>query len=156
MKVLQQHVTRPTFDDPLYSQKNPHQTFLLIFGLYAAIPLLFGKSSGSGALDAAVDHAVLFTWGAILLAGSAFALVGEFWPGRTYFALVLERTGVALVGTGALFYVTVLLATTDWNNTRYLVSVIAAYAVSCVWRVFQITRRLAWLRRIISEVELVE
>lgn len=147
-------INRPTLDDPLYSQKNPHQTFLLVFSLYAAAPLLTGRSAGSAVLSEVLNQATLVTWGLCLLIGSLVALVGEFWPGRTWDGLVLERTGVGLVGLGALLYSGVVFFTVD-SDTRYVVGVTTAYGLSCVWRVAQITKRLRWIRSLILETNAI-
>lgn len=143
-------VNRPTFDDPLYSQKNPYQTFLLVLSLYASAPLLAGRSAGSSALDEALNHATFITWGLCLLVGSLITLLGEFWPGHTWNGLVLERTGIGLVGLGALVYSVVVFFNVH-TDVRYVVGVTAAYGLSCAWRVVQITRRLRWIRALIEE-----
>lgn len=140
-------IDHATLDDPLYSQKNPHQTFLLALSLISAAPLL-GGSSGSAALDAHLGHTTVVVWGLCLLVGSAVALVGEFWPGHTWTALVLERAGLGLVGLGAGVYAFVVF--TSVPDARFAVSITAAYAASCLWRVGQITRRLTWLRALIK------
>lgn len=145
MKTLP--IERPTLDDPLYSQKNPHQTFLLVLSLFSAAPLLFGGSTGSATLDAHLGTFTVLMWGVCLLFGSLVALIGEFWPGHTWTALVLERAGLGLVGAGAAIYSFVVFTTVP--DARFAVSITAAYAASCLWRVGQITRRLRWLRALI-------
>lgn len=144
-------VDRPTLDDPVYDQKNPHQTFLLILSLYASAPLVFDGESASESLDKAVSPFLVVLWGAVLLVGSAVALVGEFWRGHTWTSLVLERVGLLLVGIGGGFYC-IILALTVGGNARYVVGVTTAYALSCLWRVMQITRRLNWIRALVAEV----
>jgi hypothetical protein len=149
MKTLP--VDRPTHDDPVYDQKKPHQVFLLIQSLYASAPLVFDGESASHSLDKTVSPLLVTVWGAVLLIGSTVALVGEFWRGHTWTSLILERIGLALVGTGGAFYCIVLALTTG-PGTRYVVGVTTAYALSCLWRVGQITRRLRWIRELVDEV----
>lgn len=144
-------VDRPTLDDPVYSQKNPHQTFLLLFSLFASAPVIFGGESASRALDRTVNPFVIMVWAAMLLIGSAVALIGEFWPGHTWDGLWVERIGLFLVGVGGGFYSGVI-AFTMGAKAGYVVGITAAYALSCLWRVIQITRRLAWIRELVDEV----
>src|SRR5690242_13761561 len=117
MKTLP--IDRPTFDDPMYSQKNPHQTFLLVFSLYASAPLVFDGQSASRTLDTSISPFLVILWGCFLLIGSAVALVGEFWRGHTWTSLVIERVGLLLVGVGGAFYCGVLLKITE-GDARYV------------------------------------
>lgn len=146
-------IGRATLDDPLYSQKNPHQTFLLLFSLFAGLPVVLGGESASAALDDAVSPALVTAWASSLLVGSLIALVGEFWRGHTWHSLIIERAGLSLVGTGGAFYSVVLYCTVpDPAGARYVVGITAAYALSCLWRCVQITRRLRWIRGVVEEV----
>jgi hypothetical protein len=149
MKTLP--VDRPTLDDPVYSQKNPHQTFLLLFSLFASAPVVFGGESASRALDRTVTPLLVALWGGVLLTGSIIALIGEFWRGHTWTSLYLERIGLALVGCGGAFYALVVYFTIG-HEARYVVGITAAYSLSCLWRVVQISRRLVWIRALVAEV----
>lgn len=215
MKTLP--ITRPTLDDPLYSQKNPYQTFLLVLSVAASLPLLRGHP-GSAILERQLSSDAVLLWGLCLLAGSLVALVGEFWPGHTWVGLIFERAGIGLVAVAALVYATVVwgsvggtAAVADvgawgtagglaallgflswatmqppsrpsatvgrgiatavvgfafgtylgvvWNLTpktagvAYVVSIQLAWALSCGWRVWQISKRLRWIRQLLAEVE---
>jgi hypothetical protein len=145
-------IKRPTLDDPVYEQQNPHQTFLLILSLFSAAPMFVTHSSGSAVLDKELSPDTVLVWGACLMLGSILALAGEFWRGHTWDGLQLERAGLLLVGTGAALYASVILFTVDPNGTRFVVGVTAAYAAACLWRCVQITRRLAWIRKVIDEL----
>ena len=144
-------IDRPTLDDPLYSQKNPHQTFLLLFSLVASLPVLLAGESISRALDNAVNPVLVTAWAAALCVGSTIALIGEFWRGHTWTSLVLERVGLAFVGVAGLFY-SIVLAVTMGKSAGYVIGVTGAYSLSCLWRVGQITRRLQWIRDLVAEV----
>lgn len=100
-------INRPTLDDPLYSQKNPHQTFLLALSVLGNLPLLRGDIS-SAALSSQLSPIAAWTWAACLLVGSLIALGGEFWPGHTWGGLVVERAGLALVAVAAAVYAVVV------------------------------------------------
>ena len=127
--------------DPLYSQRNPHQLFLLLLSVAAASQLWNG-GAGSPDLDAAMAGWAVKVWGSGLLAGSLVALVGMWWP-RTWTGLVVERTGLVVVAAVAALYAWVL--GTAGSHLWYSVAIHTAYAASCAWRVAQITRRLRWV-----------
>lgn len=151
MKSLPAH--RPTFDDPIYSQRNPHQTFLLAFSFLASVPVIVGAESGSAALNAELSPSGTYAWAWCLFLASALALAGTFWRGRTWTALVIERAGLLMLCFGAATYVTVLLHSTEDNGSvLYVVAVTSAYSCSCLWRAVQITRRLNWMRFFIEEI----
>lgn len=212
-------IKRPTLDDPLYSQRNPYQVFLLGLSIIGSIPLLRGYPASS-VLASQLSHTAVIFWGTCLLIGSVVALAGEFWPGHTWDGLVIERAGLSLVGLAAAVYAVVVwtsvhgagsdaatvapwafisatcaaAATAVWNayldpptppapmlgraavatltgfvvgayagavwnlaptssGVVYVVSIQAAYALSCTWRAVQITRRLRWIHGILDELE---
>lgn len=149
-------IDRPTLDDPLYSQQNPHQTFLLVLSVLSAIPLLRGQTN-SALLERELTPTALIAWGACLGVGSAVALVGQFWRGHTWTALGLERAGVGLVGAAIVAYTYVIVAVADdLDDVAYVTSIQTAYAAACLWRVAQITRRRAWLRKLIAELNTLD
>lgn len=143
--------TRYQLEDPAYLQRNPYQVFLLGLSVLASFPLLQGHAS-SGVLERELDDRTVAAWGLLLLVGSVVALVGEFMPGYTWLGLVLERTGLAVVGSAAAIYTgVVLVSVSDRTGVAYLTAIQAAYALSCAWRVGQITRRMRWVRRAIED-----
>lgn len=143
---------RPTLDDPLYAQRNPHQTFLLLLSVLSSVPLLRGQTN-SAILERELDDTTVILWGITLLIGSVIALAGSFWPRHTWDALVIERFGLALVGAAALIYSAVVWASaSEKGPVAFVVSVTAAYGVSCAWRCWQITRRLRWIHKARAEV----
>lgn len=150
MKSLQ--IDRPTLDDPLYMQKNPHQVFLLVFTLFASTTLLTQGHSPSQVMNAETNPTAQLLWGYCLMVGSLLALVGEFWKGHTWNALALERSGLMLIGGASALYCLVLYNSPSAVNVEYVVGVTAAYAASCLWRVAQITVRLRWIRQVIKEM----
>lgn len=79
-------IDRPTLDDPVYSQKNPYQTFLMGLSVVSSLPLLSGHS-GSAVMDEALSDFVVTLWGLLLLIGSLVVLAGEFWRGHTWTSL---------------------------------------------------------------------
>lgn len=146
-------INRPTLDDPLYSQKNPHQVFLLLLSIVASWPLLRGQAS-SAVLEKALSDGTVILWGVALLAGSAVALIGDFWRGHTWDALVIERFGLGLVGVAAFVYSWIVWRTAgSQQDVSFAAAITAAYGASCTWRVWQITRRLRWIRQLLNEVE---
>lgn len=139
--------------DPLYSQRNPYQIFLLGLSIIVSVPLLRGDA-GSGVLEHELDNRTVIAWGIGLLVGSVMAFVGEFWPGRQWTSLVLERFGLMLVaGAAAVYAGVVLLSVSDRTDVAYLSAVQLAYALSCGWRCYQITRRLAWIRLVVEDYD---
>ena len=128
--------------DPLYSQRNPHQLFLLVLSVVAALGLVQGATGSAILDDALTDHAVTI-WGICLLTGSLTALGGMWWP-RTWSGLLVERAGLAVVAVAAALYsILVYIAAPDVAYTAF---VHVAYAGSCMWRCKQITSRLRWVR----------
>lgn len=147
-------VKRPTLDDPMYSQKNPHQVFLLVFSLVSAAPLMWNGQSGVPAMDRALNDLAVQAWGGCLLFGSIMALVGQWWRGHTWNGLVIERSGLGLVGTGAIIYSMVIWfsASNVSGGPRFAAAITMAYGLDCLWRCGQITRRLRWIKALITEV----
>lgn len=145
-------VDRPTLDDPIYSQKNPYQAFLVVLSIISALPLLQGETS-SAVLEEQLGDSMVVAWGLSLLIGSTVVLISELWRGHTWTALSIERSGLLLVGTGAGIYsVTVWATAGEVDDIRFVAAITFAYAAACFWRCFQITRRLAWIRKLVAEV----
>ena len=134
--------------DPLYSQRNPHQIFLLVLSVIAAVGLIEGVT-GSQILDDALSDPAVSAWGAFLLIGSVTGLIGMWWK-RTWTGLVVERSGLFTVATAATIYSVLVIRAAP--EAAYTAFVHIAYAGSSYWRVVQITRRLRWVRR---QVELL-
>lgn len=222
MKVLRSQIPpSELLDDPGYSQRNPHQAFLIGLSIVASLPLLRGQAQSS-LLERELDDRTVVLWGGCLLVGSLLALFGEFWPGRTWTGLVLERGGLGLIGGAAAVYAVVtwssvgnhspLVEMLPWalmtaittaagvavhgayklppyqradlvlrivvgallglllggyagavwhtdaatSGVTYVVSIQAAYAGACLWRVAQITARLRWIRRLVQAHSLEE
>lgn len=134
--------------DPLYSQRNPHQFFLLVLSVVAAIGLVEG-ATGSLVLDEALNQSAVTLWGVCLLVGSLSALVGMWWP-RTWTGLVIERAGLFVVASAAGIYSWLVYAAAP--DVAYTAFVHVAYSLSCFWRVRQITVRLRWVREQVARL----
>jgi hypothetical protein len=139
-------------DDPALRQRSPYAAFLLSLCLLAALPLVEGDPSVSTTIDA-VGRAVAFLWGFCLLAGSMLALVGVFFPTRswrvTWDILLVEMAGAILVGGGALFYTYEFYNAVGLPGHRFTIAITAAFGLASLWRVVQIVIRLRWIRRTI-------
>lgn len=131
---------------------NPFEVFLLALSLASSIGFLQGNS-GSTVLDARLSDTVVILWGIALAVGSAMALAGVYcyrkeatlMPG-----LVLERSGLSLVGVAATIYsFLVIHSASDVNGVRWTVSVQAAYAAACFFRAWQDHRAIGRTYRII-------
>lgn len=128
--------------DPLYSQRNPHQLFLLVLSMVSAITLVEGLT-GSPTLDEVLPGTTVIAWGLFLLLGSATALLGMWLP-RTWTGLVVERSGLGLVSVAAMGYAgLIFVLAPDESFTAFIH---LAYGLSCAWRVRQIESRLKWVR----------
>lgn len=134
--------------DPLYSQRNPHQFFLLVLSVVAAAGLIEG-ATGSQILDEALNPNAVTLWGTCLLTGSVTALVGMWWP-RTWTGLVIERAGLAIVASAAGIYAWLVYAAAP--DVAYTAFVHVAYALSCFWRVRQISVRMRWVREQVARL----
>jgi hypothetical protein len=140
-------IRRPAATSRLRMQRNPFQTFLLVLSLAASLPLLAGNP-GSAALEEQLDPRVVVLWGICLLVGSAVALATEWLPGG-YRMLLLNRTGLLLVGLAAATYsVVILLAAGDVNDVRYAAASQIAYSAACVVRAHQVTRVMRVLKHL--------
>lgn len=132
--------------DPLYSQRNPHQIFLLTFSIFSAVGLVEGSTASPTLSDALGQYVETF-WAVCLFGGSAVGLLGMWWQ-RTWTGLVIERAGLALVSGAAMIYSVLVFATIEDNS--YTAWIHMAYGLSCGWRVGQIFRRLRWVRRMVA------
>ena len=118
--------------DPLYSQRNPHQIFLLVLSVIAAVGLIEGVT-GSQILDDALSDPAVSAWGAFLLIGSVTGLIGMWWK-RTWTGLVVERSGLFTVATAATIYSVLVIRAApeaaytafvgwfDWHGESWLVA----------------------------------
>jgi hypothetical protein len=150
--------------DPAEQQRNPHQTFLLLLSVGVSWPLAHGRAA-SGLLERELDDRTVAAWGIALLVGSALALAGQYWTPRPHWirrtssstrvlarerwtGLVVERAGLILVTGAAAIYAGVVYLTVDGpiDSVLYILLIQIAYALSCGWRCWQITKRLRWLR----------
>lgn len=133
---------------------NPFEVFLLGLSLTSSIGLLRG-TSGSAVLDAKLDDVVVSLWGFALAAGSLIALAGVYCyrKERTLVpGLVLERSGLALVGVAASIYSIVVITSVPFGDARWPVSVQIAYASACFFRAWQDHRAIGRTYRIIRRV----
>lgn len=140
-------------DDPVYEQKNPYQTALLALCVVASWPLLQGET-GSATLERELSEPAVILWGLCLLVGSLIALLGEFWPGRTWTALVIERSGLMLVGLSALIYAVIVWTSVGGAgaDAAFIVSLTFGWGLACLWKSWQNTVRLRWMRGLLKEL----
>ena len=143
-------ITRPTLDDPIYSQKNPHQAFLLLYSILVSLPVIFGGPSGSGSLSAEYGRYGVVAWAICLTVGSSLAAIGEFWRGHTWNALAIEAGGLALLVLGGVIFSVALAAQGD--DARSVSLLVLSYSGACFWRVCQCLRRLAWIYSLVQEI----
>lgn len=102
------------YADPLHAGRHPFQTYMLALCVVSGVPLLFGVST-AGSAEAILPHWVALAWGGGLSGGAAVALAGSYWPRRNYAtALTIERIGLTVVGTSALFYTCLISAFLGW------------------------------------------
>lgn len=134
--------SRPSLRDPLISQRNPFEVFLLVVALAMGALSLFGHTV-SGSVDGQSSVFVI-VWAICLVVGAGVALCGVAMPlPKVDIGLHLERFGL-IVMTGAVFvYAYVATDALGWG-AAWPVSQNIAFGLACVVRVAQITRRMHW------------
>lgn len=138
----------PPFPPP--DPRNPFETFLLIWTAIAASGFTTGDP-GSELLKNILPTKAVVLWGAAAMIGSIAALVGMTIQRWSNDGLVLERTGVLLVGGAAAIYGYVCQHNAhDFSDVRYVVSVQYGLAMAALWRAWHITKRLRWARSVRS------
>jgi hypothetical protein len=89
--------------DPLGVPRNPLAVYLLLLCFVSGVGMVTGNTTAR-AVEDGVDPLVAFTWGMILLLGSAATLLGMYWPGDIRAGLLMKRTGMFCVGVAAVIY----------------------------------------------------
>lgn len=136
---------RPTLRDPLISQRNPFEVYLLFIALVVSVLSLFGVKV-SVALDVQ-STAVVFLWSVMVAVGSLAGLFGVLLPLSVLgISLQLERFGMILMAGGVLVYAA-LAAHSQGFSAVWASGVNTAFGLACINRVVQITRRYKWYSR---------
>ena len=134
--------SRPVLRDPIVSQRNPFEIFLLLIGLVLGVLSLRGVSV-SASVDAQ-GGAVTLLWSLTVGVGSFVGLVGVLMPLRYLgTSLQLERFGMMLMAAGCLVYAWIVLRT-EGGPAAWPAGTNTAFGLACVVRVVQITRRYNW------------
>lgn len=136
---------RPGLRDPLVTQRNPFEIYLLVVvGVVATLSLLGVRVSDAVSSQSGL---VVLLWGWSLLAGSILGLTGAALPLKHLgMGLQLERSGMIFMGAGVLVYAWVVIDSTGMGGI-WAGSTNAAFGLACCTRVYQISRRYRWYHR---------
>lgn len=133
----------PVLQDPLVSQRNPFEVYLLLVGaVLGAARLVFGFKTSS-VIDG-LDPMVLTLWSWLITTGCFVGLIGLSLPKKWIeVGLQLERYAMTMVGGGLLVYSGVVYGQVGtaglWNASTN-----GAFALACLTRSWQISRRFRW------------
>jgi hypothetical protein len=120
---------------------------MLSWTTLSGIPLLAGDP-GTALLNKELDTSTVVLWGVCLLLGSFMGLAGAltvrwFHAG----ALLIERSGLILVGGAALVYTGVAwVSVPEPSEIAYVLGLQVGFGTACLWRCWQITKRLRWMK----------
>lgn len=143
MSWLRLKEARPVLQDPLVAQRNPFEVYLLSVGaVLGFLRIAFGFQSSS-TLDS-LDPAVLKVWSWLVTSGCLIGLIGLSLPKKWIeTGLQLERYAMTVVGIGLLVYAGIV-----WGQAGqaglWAASTNAAFALACLTRSVQISRRFRW------------
>lgn len=141
----------PVIPLPPKEPRNPFETLLLLWIALASLSFAAGDP-GSKLLEEALPERTVILWGAAAMIGSVTALAGVVMTRWTRDGLVLERTGLILVGGAALVYGLVVYGSAAHvEDVRYITGVQMGLALACGWRAVHITKRLRWARSVRAE-----
>lgn len=120
------------YTDPLKAGRHPFQTYLLVLCLVSGAPLATGRTT-PGSIADTLPELLVIAWGAMLVLGSATALIGTFWRRNYATALTLERAGLWSTGGAALAYGLCIFASNPFVG---LVAsfIILAFGAACIKR----------------------
>lgn len=142
--------SRPVLQDPLISQRNPFEVYLLIFGVIIGIAILQDIKVSATLQGNDVGGDASYMWALFVLLGSATALIGITIPPRNEILLVrglqIERFGLTLL-SGACVVFSVLVAFYGGADGRLVAGQNLAFTLACLTRIWQITRRFGWYQR---------
>lgn len=127
---------------------NPFEGFLLLAALAQGATVLTGVAAPTSVI-AALPPGLVVLWAVLLLAGGGLALAGLYWLGDPFLGVEIKRVGLIGAAVGALVYASAasLLGASGVAVAIYNM----LFAVACIVRVFQVSRRLRWAREHMTE-----
>ena len=120
-------------------QVNPFEAWLLLAAELVGWFVLSGVAQPTSVRDA-LPGPLLKVWALTMALGGVASLTGLFWWGAVHDGVVLKRTGLIALGTGALVYgiAAALLGRKGIAICVYNVS----FAIACLAEIRQMGRRL--------------
>lgn len=109
---------------------DPRAVFVLLLSVFTGLTAL-ALQYAPESLNAFLPHWGVITWGALLLVGSALALVGVALQGIN--GIILEQIGSVLVGVTTIFYSVLGFHSVGLDGLQ-TVGIILAWGLSCLWR----------------------
>jgi hypothetical protein len=127
----------------LVSQRNPFEVYLLLVGaVLGSARLMFGFKTSS-VIDG-LDPVVLKLWSWLVTSGCIVGLIGLSLPKKWIeVGLQLERYAMTIVGGGLLVYAGIVYGQVG-SAGLWTASTNGAFALACLTRSVQISRRFHW------------
>lgn len=115
----------------------PFELFMMaVVALNGAAALVSGPRSSS--ITALLDPLFVTVWGAMLLVGGGFALIGLFWRGRLTTSLTVESFGCVIAGGATLIHALAVGVTDGLGPRGFSVSISIAFTMASIARVLVI------------------
>ena len=113
---------------------DPRAVFVLAFSVFVGVIALAIKAQPGTLREAMPDWGV-YAWGALLVLGSAIALIG-MWI-QSVNGIITEQVGSAMVSVAALFY-SILMVIIAGDQALVSAGIVFAWGIACALRYFQL------------------
>ncbi len=138
---------RPRLTGPV----NPIQTFLLAAAALSGASYLLGITK-PGSVELILSPSMRAAWALLLTFGGTVALAGQYWPGRPFTSVTMERLGLAACAGGTFAYGVGLILVFPRSGGGVAVTNMA-FAAACVIRSYQLTRLLRVAQNFAAQVD---
>jgi hypothetical protein len=123
---------------------NPFEAYLLAVCALQGWSVLAGTATPTS-LSHALTPTLRLVWATLLLIGGILSVVGLYWPRNPITGVEIKRVGLVAAGTASLTYG---LALVFIGPAGYVAASLSlSFALACVTRVVQVTRRIRGTRR---------
>lgn len=128
----------PQVFEPLRTQPNAMEVFLLGLALFSALQIIFLPLKPLS-VDVLLGPVWAFAWASMLLGGGITALAGLFWPGRSITGVALQQLGYVGYAIASLARTVALIEVGRSDE----VPVVLGFALAAGIRVLQLELRVA-------------
>jgi hypothetical protein len=132
------------------SGRHPFEILMLVAAFIAGVAYIL-RLGGTGTPEKLIPGSAVWAWYLCLSVGAGVALIGVYLPQATiiglYKSLIVERTGLLLLGASCALYEVALIAFS--SHTPGTLAIIGGFAVACLYRFGQTLRDV---RRLAAEI----